>query len=294
MASFADALTTGPVLLDGGLATQLEAAGHNLSDELWSARLLADDPAAIVAAHREFLRAGAEVITTASYQATVDGLARHGHDGEALLRRSVALARSAAGEVAGPRWVAASVGPYGAALADGSEYRGNYGLTTGELVRFHRDRMAILADAGPDVLALETVPDVREAEALLVVLDDLKYPAWLSYSVAGATTRAGQPLAEAFGLVRGHPYVVAVGVNCSRPADAGAAVAVAAGASAKPVVVYPNSGEEWDAVARRWTGTPAPFSVGEWVLDGARIVGGCCRITPADIATMTTALRHVA
>jgi homocysteine S-methyltransferase len=279
----ADALRAAPVVLDGGLATQLEAAGHDLRDELWSARLLAENPDAIVAAHRAFLDAGAQVITTASYQATLDGFARRGHDGEVLLRRSLALARQAA--EGRPVWTAASIGPYGAALADGSEYRGNYGLTVAELVRFHRPRLEILASAGPDVLALETIPDVREAEALLIALDGIGVPAWLSYTVSSSTvdggrTPAGQSLAEAGEIARDQPGIIAVGVNCSAPADAVAAVGVLAAASGKPGVLYPNSGETWDAVARTWRGRSEPL---DWAT-AAPLVGGCCRVTPADIA----------
>lgn len=280
-------------VLDGGLSTQLAAAGHDISDHLWSARLLRDDPAAIVEAHAAFLRAGASVSTTASYQATFEGFARTGIDRAEtarLLTRSVTLAREAV-DVAGverPVLVAASVGPYGAMLADGSEYRGNYGVSVGDLVRFHRPRMEILAEAGADLLALETVPDAREAEALLTALDGLGARAWLSFTVDGDRTRAGQPLAEAFALASGVDAIVAVGVNCCAPADAAAAVSVAAAASGKPVIAYPNSGEEWDATARDWTG-----SAGEWVAEapgwGADWLGGCCRVTPADIARLAAA-----
>jgi homocysteine S-methyltransferase len=284
----------GPVVLDGGLATYLADAGHDLSDELWSARLLYDAPQAIVDAHLAFIRAGASVVTTASYQATVAGFARRGfHDAAGLLRSSVALARTAcarAGDegIQRPLWTAASVGPYGAVLADGSEYRGRYGLTVGELSRFHRPRMRILADAGPDVLALETVPDSREAEALLTSLDGLGVPAWLSFTIEGERTRAGQTLAESFGLGASVDALIAVGVNCSAPVDATRAVATAARASGKPVVVYPNSGEVWNPAARAWTGraTIVDTPVGAWVADGARLVGGCCRVTPAHIATL--------
>ena len=275
-------------MLDGGLATRLEATGHDLRDELWSARLLADDPAAVVAAHRAFIDAGASVITTASYQATVEGFLRRGHRRDhaaGLIASSVEIARRAAVEAARPVWVAASVGPYGAALADGSEYRGDYGLSRAELVRFHRPRLALLAEAGPDVLALETIPDIREAEALLAALDGLGVPAWLSYTIAGDRTRAVQPLAEAFALAAAHPDLIAVGVNCSSPVDATAAVPVAAKVSGKPVVVYPNSGEQWDALRRRWYGGPTDLvrSVPDWLRDGARLIGGCCRVTPEEI-----------
>jgi homocysteine S-methyltransferase len=280
-------------IIDGGLSTELAAAGHDLSDHLWSARLLRDEPQAIVQAHLAFLRAGATVSTTASYQATFEGFARSGIDRaetEKLLTRSVELAREAGERAGGDSLVAASVGPYGAMLADGSEYRGNYGLSVADLVRFHRPRMAVLAAAGPDLLALETIPDLREAEAMLLALDGLGVPAWLSYTVADGTTRAGQPLTDAFGLARGLDAVVAVGVNCCAPADAAAALPVAARVSGKPLIAYPNSGEQWDATARDWTGEP-----GAWIADasqwGAQWLGGCCRVTPADIAALAAAAR---
>jgi homocysteine S-methyltransferase len=281
-----DVLARRPVVLDGGLATELERRGHDLSSRLWSARLLKDDPAAIVETHRAFVEAGAEVVTGASYQATFDELA----DAERLLRLSVELARAA-----GPAWVAASVGPYGAMLADGSEYRGDYGLSVAELRTWHRRRLAVLAAAGPDVLAVETIPCLAEVEALVAELDELGMPAWLSITCAGTSTRAGEPAAEAFALAAGCSAVVAVGVNCTDPADVTALVPLAA-ATGKPVVAYPNSGEQWDAVARRWTGAagfPAG-AVGKWVADGARLVGGCCRVRPEDVSAIAVEIEAVA
>lgn len=296
--SLAAALTKGPVVLDGGLATQLAAVGHDLGDELWSARLLHDDPEAIVDAHLAFLRAGASVITTASYQASISGFARRGYDDPAgLVRSSVALARDAVAQarqegIHRPLWIAASVGPYGAVLADGSEYRGDYGLTRAELVRFHAPRMRLLASAAADVLAIETIPDVREAEAILQVLDGLGVPAWLSFTIRGDQTRAGQPLTDAFALAAGVPEVIAVGVNCSAPKDVSAAIPVAARVSGKPVVAYPNSGEGWDPQRRRWTGAPqlGDLPLEQWIDDGARLIGGCCRVTPAHIAGIAARL----
>ena len=190
-------------MLDGGLSNQLEAQGCDLSDELWSARLLADDPGQIEAAHAAYVRAGAQVLITASYQATFEGFAQRGvarEEAAALLRPQRGAGAPARPGSGGPAevWVAASVGPYGAMLADGSEYRGRYGLSVAELERFHRPRIEALAAAGPDVLALETVPDADEAEALLRAVEGCGVPVWLSYSVAGDRTRAGQPLAEAF------------------------------------------------------------------------------------------------
>jgi homocysteine S-methyltransferase len=286
------------MVLDGGLATQLEAQGHDLGDALWSARLLADDPEAVVAAHLAFFRAGADVATTASYQASFDGFAARGVERAEvarLLRRSVGLADAARRMLAGDgraRWVAASIGPYGAALADGSEYRGRYGLTVAALTAWHRPRLDVLVDAGPDVLALETVPDVDEARALAAALAGSPVPAWLSYSISGSRTRAGQPLAEAFAAVADVPEIVAVGVNCCAPADVGPAIATARAVTGKPVVVYPNSGEGWDARRRRWAGAGrfrAEQAV-EWVARGATAVGGCCRVGPDDIAAVARAV----
>ncbi|MFH8448632.1 homocysteine S-methyltransferase [Streptomyces fungicidicus] len=298
--ALADALADGTVLvLDGGMSNQLAAAGHDLSDELWSARLLAEDPEAVTAAHLAYFEAGADVAITASYQATFEGFARRGigrEEAGRLLALSVECARTAARRARvsrRPLWVAASVGPYGAMLADGSEYRGRYGLSVAELERFHRPRMEVLAAAGPDVLALETIPDTDEAEALLRALRGLGVAAWLSYSVSGDRTRAGRPLEEALALAARAEEVIAVGVNCCTPDDAEHAVALAARVTGKPVVVYPNSGETWDAGARAWTGR-STFSAGQvraWRESGARLIGGCCRVGPGTIASVASALR---
>jgi homocysteine S-methyltransferase len=286
------------LVADGGLATELEARGAVLSDPLWSARLLLDAPADIAAVHAAFFAAGAVIATAASYQASFDGFAARGIDragAEALLRRSVELARATARAADDTtRWVAASVGPYGAARADGSEYLGRYGLSVAQLAAWHRPRLEVLAATEADVLALETVPDVDEAEALVGLVREAEVPAWLSYTIDGASTRAGQPLRDAFAVAAGVPQIVAVGVNCCAPQDVLPAIAIAREVTGKPVIVYPNSGEDWDARHRRWAG-PARFSpelVPQWVAAGARIVGGCCRVSPADIAAVAAALRR--
>ncbi|WP_328874593.1 homocysteine S-methyltransferase [Streptomyces sp. NBC_00287] len=296
--TLAQALAAGPVVLDGGMSNQLESAGHDLSDELWSARLLAERPEAITEAHLAYFEAGADVAITSSYQATFEGFAGRGIGRERaaeLLALSVELAREAArrAKTDRPLWVAASVGPYGAMLADGSEYRGRYGLSVDELERFHRPRLEVLAAAGPDVLALETVPDADEARALLRAVRGLGVPAWLSYSVAGDRTRAGQPLQEAFALAADADEVIAVGVNCCAPEDVDAAIETAARVTGKPVVVYPNSGEAWDAQARAWHGQSsfAPAQVRTWRDAGARLIGGCCRVGPEAISGISGALR---
>jgi homocysteine S-methyltransferase len=298
MPSLADALAAGPVVLDGGLSTELEARGHDVSSALWSARLLRDDPAVIVAAHAAFAAAGAQVATTASYQATVEGFGAFGVDADEarrLIASSVALAR----EGQGSGWVAGSVGPYGAMLADGSEYTGDYVESVGvaALRAFHRPRMELLAAAGADVLACETVPAAAEAEALLAEAEALGVPIWLSLTTVMdddgvARTRRGERAADVFAMTEGVDAVVAVGVNCTAPAGVGPAVAAAA-ASGKPVVVYPNSGESWDAVARRWTGVPGlpTAAAADWVSAGTRLMGGCCRVGPADIERLAVTLR---
>ena len=248
-----------------------------------------------MAAHVAFFRAGAALATTASYQASFEGFAARGIDSAQaarLLRRSVDLAQTARAESGGDRWVAASIGPYGAALADGSEYRGQYGLSVAKLMRWHRPRLDVLVDAGPDVLALETIPDVDEAEALVRLVAQLGMPAWLSYTIDGTTTRAGQPLADAFAVAAGVTEIIAVGVNCCAPADVLPAIEIAGDVTGKPVIVYPNSGERWDADRRTWIGS-SHFSAEQatqWVAAGANIVGGCCRVRPADIAGIASAV----
>jgi homocysteine S-methyltransferase len=284
------------LISDGGLATELEARGHDLSDDLWSARLLVDAPEEIVAVHSAFFRAGASIATTASYQASFDGFAERGigrTDATGLLRRSVELAQAARDEIGGLGWVAASVGPYGAALANGEEYIGRYGLSVAQLADWHRPRLEVLADAGADVLAVETVPDVDEAEAIVGLVHEFGVPAWLSYTIAGKATRAGQPLADAFAVAAGVPEIVAVGVNCCAPEDVEHAVRVAEEVTGKPVVVYPNSGEEWDGERRTWIGQShwSAELAPRWVAAGARIVGGCCRVRPDDIAAIAESLR---
>ncbi|WP_405845568.1 homocysteine S-methyltransferase [Streptomyces sp. NBC_01518] len=296
----ADALAAGTLVLDGGLSNQLGAAGHDLSDELWSARLLADQPEAITEAHLAYYEAGADVAITSSYQATFEGFAKRGikHDRAAeLIALSVELAIDAAVEagrrgIERPLYVAASVGPYGAMLADGSEYRGRYGLSVAELEAFHRPRLEVLDLVGPDVLAFETIPDTDEAEALLRAVRGLRTPAWLSYSIAGDRTRAGQPLEEAFALAAEADEIIAVGVNCSAPEDVEGAVEIAARVTGKPVVVYPNSGETWDANARAWKGssTFTTEQVEGWRASGARLIGGCCRVGPKAITSIRQAL----
>lgn len=278
-------------MLDGGLGTLLDARGHDLSDELWSARLLLTDPSAIQAAHEEFFAAGAQIAITASYQVGFDAFARAGisdAETERLLRRSVELARAArtARQVTHPEplLVAASVGPYGATLGDGSEYRGASGLTRAELRRWHERRVAVLVDAAPDLLAIETIPTFDEATALAELVRGSGAPAWLSFTVEGGRLRSGEPMEVGFAIVDGIDEFQAVGVNCCHPDEVLPAIAAARSVTDKAVVVYPNSGERWDGGARVWRGESGAAQVDAWLDAGATIIGGCCRVMPQRIA----------
>jgi len=297
--SFPDLLAAGPAALDGGLASELEARGHDLTGSLWSARLLRDDPAAIRDVHRAYFEAGAAVGISASYQASRGGFERAGlgaDEADRLLALSVELVREARDEAAeagvgAPMLVAASVGPYGATLHDGSEYRGRYGVPHDRLVDFHVERLRVLLDAGPDLLAIETVPDVDEAWAMVAALDDAgsDVPAWLSFSCADdATTCAGQPIEDAVAVVASSSRLHAIGVNCTRPEHVGGLVArIRAAAPDLPVVVYPNAGRVWDGQASVWLGDgtdllPDP-AVRAWFDAGVSLVGGCCGLGPAAV-----------
>ncbi|HEX5827181.1 MAG TPA: homocysteine S-methyltransferase [Candidatus Limnocylindrales bacterium] len=305
--AFRAALEAGEVIvLDGGLATQLEAQGADLADALWSARLLVEDPAAIVGAHLAYYGAGARVATTASYQATFEGFARRGlgrEEAAALMRASVALAAEARAIVvaerpgkAPPLFVAASVGPYGAMLADGSEYRGRHGRTVAQLRDFHRDRLAVLASTDADVLAVETIPELEEAVAVADLLADADgAAAWIAFSCRdGARLNSGVPIEEAVAAIDGRQGVLALGVNCTPPEHLDELTARIAAVSTLPVVVYPNSGEGWDAVRKAWTGAAAgrvdALAGRRWVASGARLVGGCCRVTPEQVRQLAEGL----
>jgi homocysteine S-methyltransferase len=288
-----DALA-GTVVLDGGLSTALEEQGADLDGALWTARLLDEEPQRIADAHRAYFRAGARVATTASYQASVEGLLAAGYD-EAAARRLVTLSVTLALEVReefadlhpGPL-VAASVGPYGAFLADGSEYTGRYGVSSARLREFHAPRLELLAAAGPDLLAVETIPDVAEAEVLVSLLDEIDMPAWFSYSVRGDTTNAGQPLTAAYAVLQGSRSLVAAGVNCSEQTDVLGAIREAVAATGLPAVAYPNRGGSWNSDTKKWVyGDPVDLDLVEtWLAAGARFIGGCCGTGPTDIAAL--------
>ncbi len=288
----------GTLILDGGLSTQLELGGADLENTLWSASVLLDNPGAVLGAHRAFVGAGADVLITASYQVSFEGFAARGLDAataEAALRASVRIAREAAAEAGREVLVAASVGPYGAILADGSEYRGHYGLTHAELASFHRRRMEVLLDARPDLLAIETIPSIAEAKALVEVLAGSPGAhAWFAFTcMDGRTIADGTPFAEAVALVAASPQVEAVGVNCTSPKFVEELIGVARDVSAKPIVVYPNRGGGWDPETKHWLGAKgaglrelAPA----WRAAGASLIGGCCGTAAADIEALAGVL----
>lgn len=310
--------SAGRVVLDGGLATALEERGFELNTDLWSAALLVDEPEAIHEVHLDWLEAGADCITTASYQASIPGLRAAGlsdREAEALLRRSSDLALSAResfwaerGAHALARWdprsgattasprvrpiVAASVGPYGAYLADGSEYDGRYGVSRRALEHFHRRRVEVLSESGVDVLACETIPSGVEVDVLVTILEATDAWAWISVSCRdGSSLHDGTPIEEIAQMCDGLPRVAGVGINCTAPEHVASLVARAASRTRLPLIAYPNSGERYDPDSGSWTAGPA--SSGRWLdhlgsaMDaGAIVVGGCCRVGPATIAEL--------
>ncbi|WGW12604.1 homocysteine S-methyltransferase [Saxibacter everestensis] len=295
------------LVLDGALGTELTRRGEALDGGLWSAQLLAEKPGVISAVHRDYLDAGADIILTSSYQATLPGLKARGYtnlEAEQLLRSSLLLAKHARDEASAAApgrlvqpIVATSIGPYGAYLADGSEYRGDDGLTVRQLAAFHRPRIEILAEAGSELFACETIPSAREAEALLSVLADFpEIDSWLTFSARdGARISDGTPLADCARMAG--QEVSAIGVNCVPAELANQLVAVLRNHTSLPIVAYPNSGELWDAGSQAWLGTAGRQNfddVGRGLYQaGAAIIGGCCRTTPRDIEAVALALAKV-
>jgi len=295
-----------PIVLDGGLATELEAQGHDLSSVLWSSALLRSNPHAIVDAHRAYLDAGAEITISASYNASRAGFHQLGVDGDEadrLIASSVTLARQACDQFAtdnpdaGVRLVAASVGPYGAVLNDGSEYTGNYGISRDVLRQFHDHRLRLLDRAGADVLACETIPSRIEAIVLAELLADVETPAWVCFSCRNAEDICdGTPIADVCALFREHPRVLALGVNCTAPQHVASLIEkIRHAAPHKAVVVYPNSGECYDAGTSNWSGTTQADDfvafASVWLAAGATLIGGCCRIGPTRIRALARSLQ---
>ena len=274
------------IKLDGGLSTALENNGNKLTTSLWTGELIRSNPAEITKAHLDFIIAGAEIIITSAYQLSYPGCGERGwseQETDQALLTSTQLAKDAVDQSGKAIKVAASVGPYGASLADGSEYKGNYGVSKAVIRDFHARRLEMLISTSPDYLALETMPDTFEVEVLLELLSDCPIPFWVSYSCkAGNKTNAGQDFQSAVDLAQN---AMAVGINCTKPELITDLLRSAK--SNKPYVVYPNSGRVWDAQNKVWTGSAAlGFSndlIRQWIEAGAEIVGGCCGIGAAEI-----------
>ena len=303
-----DAILRGLHVIDGGLASELEYLGARIDGPLWSAHVLEDEPEKVLAVHRAYIAAGSQCIATCSYQVSRMGYAEVGFSPEradAALLRSVELARSAAAEFPRRRvLVAGSLGPYGAALHNGAEYHGNYDCSYDDLVRFHRERIEAFARAtgpqAPDLLAFETFPSLEEARAVGEAMAPWpQLQAWFSFSCRDEKhVSHGESVADCAALVASLPQTVAIDVNCVAPKWIPSLIGELRKGSDLPIMVYPNSGEGWDATARCWTGKSEPKEFGtlatEWFAAGAQIVGGCCRTRPAHIAEVARAAEEIA
>ena len=286
------------LIIDGGLSNVLEAQGFDLTHKLWSAKLLDSHPAAITKAHLTYLEAGAQCIITSSYQASIPGFLEVGYDktkAEQLLLKTVELAEKAleayltTTDIDFIPLIAASIGPYGAYLANGSEYRGDYGVSDEVLKEFHEERLYLLDETNADFFACETIPSFQEAKVLATILKKTDKPAWVSFSCKdGSHINDGTKMEDVVSLFQDHPNVFAIGVNCTEPKYIASLIKIIKSkASSKRIVVYPNAGLEYDAISKTWSGTSSPDSfvakTKEWVDLGADIIGGCCQIGPKHI-----------
>lgn len=293
-----------PFIIDGGLSNVLEELGHDLNHNLWTAHLLDQQPDAIIQAHLEYLKSGAHCITTASYQASIPGFISIGHDRDSakkLILKSIHLAEMAiktaldSGIIDFKPLIAASVGPYGAFLADGSEYRGNYGVSDKTLRDFHLERIRILDGSNADILACETIPSFQEASILSELLLHVKKPAWISFSCKDERhLNDDTKIRDCVSIFNNHPKVFALGVNCTKPEFiSGLIQNIKVSGIDKKIIVYPNSGEAYNAKSKTWQGLSGPkYFVEmskEWAELGAELIGGCCRIGPGHIKRMSNA-----
>ncbi len=294
-------IITYPLLLDGGLSNELERQGCDLNQKLWSAKLLESNPEAIILAHLAYLECGAQCIITSSYQATLPGFMAIGYDkpsASGLILKSVQLAEEARNRFlslnphASKPLIAASIGPYGAYLADGSEYRGDYDISDQELSDFHEPRIKLLSTTTADILACETIPSFQEAKVVSGILENINKPAWVSFSCKdGKHISDGTPIEKCAAFFTHHPTVFAIGVNCTSSEFISELIqSIKTKSGDKKIVVYPNSGAVYHAESKTWSGlsdvSSCELMVKEWMDLGADIIGGCCGIGPHQIKAM--------
>jgi len=292
-----------PLLIDGGLSNQLERQGYNLNHKLWSAKLLDFEPEAIIHAHLAYLEAGARCITTASYQATISGFMSVGYDkitAETLILKSVQLAEKAIKRFQSKDYkplIAASIGPYGAYLADGSEYRGNYGVSNKELKLFHEYRIRLLDSSNADILACETIPSFKETVVLNDLLQNVKKQAWVSFTCKDEKhIRDGAPITECVKVIADNPKIFAIGINCTAPRYISKLVkTIKPIIKDKRIIVYPNSGDIYDVKTKTWSKASSITTflalTEEWIDIGVDIIGGCCRIGQEEIKSLSKLLK---
>jgi len=297
------------LIIDGAFGTELERKGYDIKDSLWSAKFLLEKPEAIGEVHKDYFEAGSDCVTTASYQATFEGFMKRGlseEEAKALIQSSVKIAQN----VRDTFWsetknhakrqkplVAASIGPYGAYLSDGSEFKGHYGLSVEELITFHRKRFATLIEAKPDLLACETIPCFTEAKALAKLLEEFPTTyAWISFSAKDGThINSGESMRECAQFLDTQKQIVAIGINCTAPQHIESLIGEIKAVSTKPIIVYPNGGSTYNALTKTWDGISKSSSYGKmahtWYEKGAQIIGGCCQTTPEDIAQIAKWVR---
>lgn len=297
------------LIIDGAFGTELERKGYNINDTLWSAKFLMEKPEAIGEVHKDYLEAGSDCVTTASYQASFEGFMKRGlseQEAKSLIQSSIKIAQN----VRDTFWadeknrlkrqkplVAASVGPYGAYLADGSEFKGNYGLSIDELIAFHRKRMQTLIEAKPDLLACETIPCLIEAKALCKLLEEFQDTyAWMSFSARdGKHINSGESVRECAQFLETQKQIIAIGINCTAPQHIESLIGEIKAVSNKPIIVYPNGGSTYNALTKTWDGFSKSATYGKmahsWYEKGASIIGGCCQTTPEDIAQIAKWVR---
>lgn len=297
------------VIADGATGTELERKGYDIKDSLWSAKFLMDNPQVICEVHRDYLDAGSDCITTLSYQATFEGFMKKGlseDEAKKIIESSVKLAIDTRDEFwnnldnkdnrAKPL-VAASIGPYGAFLADGSEFTGNYGLNEDELVSFHQKRMKTIIDANPDILACETVPCLMEAKAYVKLLEQFpNTQAWISFSAKdGKHINSGESIKECAKYLDAQKQIAAIGINCTAPQYIESLIQEIKEVSTKPIIVYPNGGAVYDGLTKTWSTQANNSTYGKmaqmWYEKGASIIGGCCQTTPSDIEQISNWIR---